>query len=285
MEENNKFWEQDLDFIKGEYHLKLADICAKNSFQFERAAIEYRKSVYAFTRGTAYYLNHCTNTVPISEEMDDDDIFYQPDGYDAYGYNFPTVLLSKSSFVYQCVLDEKLAHVLDRLEILMLENCAEAMVAYCKCRLHLGRDLDSQICFGFYKKAAEMGNGEAYYELAECYRYALGVEKDLEKALESYKMAAQLGNGDAAYALGQIYSGHKVWAYDMENEDFKYEQEWFANRVNERIGATWFLKAAKLGNVNGQREISKCYSSGKGVPKNEELADVWNEVAKMKGKV
>ena len=167
----------------------------------------------------------------------------------------------------------------------MLENCAEAMVAYCKCRLHLGCDLDSQICFGFYKKAAEMGNGEAYYELAECYRYGLGVEKDLEKALESYKMAARLGNGDAAYALGQIYSGHEVWAYDMEDEDLKYEQEWFADRVDVRIGATWFLKAAKLGNLNGQREISKCYSSGKGVPKNEELADVWNEVAKMKGKV
>ena len=71
----------------------------------------------------------------------------------------------------------------------------------------------------------------------------------------------------------------------MENEDLKDEQEWFANSVDVRIGATWFLKAAKLGNVNGQREISKCYSSGKGVPKNEELTDVWNEVAKMKGKV
>lgn len=285
MEESNKFWERDFNFIKGEYHLKIADICAENSFQYENAAVNYRKSVYAFTSGTEYYLNYYTETVPFSDDIDDDDVFYQSDGYDMESYNLSVISITKSSCEYKSVLEEKFAHILDRLEILMLKNCAEAMVAYCKCCSRLGRDLDSQICFDFYKKAAEMGNGEAYYELAECYRYALGVEKDLEKALASYKMAARLGNGDAAYALGQIYSGHEVWAYDMENEDFKYEQEWFANGVDERIGATWFLKAAKLGNLNGQSEISKCYSSGKGVPKSEELADVWNEVAKMKGKV
>ena len=99
MEESNKFWEKDFNFIKGEYHLKIADICAENSFQYENAAVNYRKSVYAFTSGTAYYLNYYTNTVPISEDIDDDDIFNQPDGYDEYSYNFPTVLLSKSSFV------------------------------------------------------------------------------------------------------------------------------------------------------------------------------------------
>ena len=75
MEESNKFWEKDFNFIKGEYYLKIADICAKDSFQYDNAAVNYRKSVYAFTSGTAYYLNYYTETVPISEDIDDDEIF------------------------------------------------------------------------------------------------------------------------------------------------------------------------------------------------------------------
>ena len=67
MEESNKFWERDFNFIKGEYHLKIADICAKDLFQYDNAAVNYRKSVYAFTSGTAYYLNYYTLIITLTQ--------------------------------------------------------------------------------------------------------------------------------------------------------------------------------------------------------------------------
>lgn len=49
----------------------------------------------------------------------------------------------------------------------------------------------------WYRKAIDAGNVEAMVNLAYCYEYGLGVERDEAQAEEWYQRAADAGNADA----------------------------------------------------------------------------------------
>ena len=59
--------------------------------------------------------------------------------------------------------------------------------------------------FEEYKQAAEQGDANAQYRLAECYAYGDGTDEDEEKAFEWYKKSAEQGNAEAQYVLSRIY--------------------------------------------------------------------------------
>lgn len=60
-----------------------------------------------------------------------------------------------------------------------------------------------------YRKAADAGNGEAMYWLAECYYFGNGVPKDRAEAFRLYRKAEGAGmadNADLLYSLGYMYA-------------------------------------------------------------------------------
>ena len=55
------------------------------------------------------------------------------------------------------------------------------------------------------KRAAELGDAEAQYNLGVCYDFAKGVEKNLQEAVKWYRKAAEQGNDSAQLNLGYSY--------------------------------------------------------------------------------
>lgn len=57
----------------------------------------------------------------------------------------------------------------------------------------------------WYKKAAEQGNSDAQFKLANIYEEGQGVQQSFEKAVEWYEKAAILGNAEAQLKMGIMY--------------------------------------------------------------------------------
>jgi len=66
----------------------------------------------------------------------------------------------------------------------------------------------------WYAKAAQQGNAEAQYELAELLARGQSVPKDFATALEMYKKAADQGDALAQAALGDIFVDPKLGRLD-----------------------------------------------------------------------
>ena len=68
-----------------------------------------------------------------------------------------------------------------------------------------------------YKKAAEMGEPGALYELGRFYSMGHHVERDEKKGVEYITQAAKLGNAQALWTLSYIYKeGNSVVEKDLE---------------------------------------------------------------------
>ena len=61
--------------------------------------------------------------------------------------------------------------------------------------------------FELYRKAANLGNAEACFELSSCYRNGIGVEEDISKGVELLKLAAQKDSVAALLTLGMWHDG------------------------------------------------------------------------------
>ena len=104
-------------------------------------------------------------------------------------------------------------------------------------------------------KEADPNDAKSIYELGVRYRDGNGVRRDSFLAPELFQRAAEMGNADAQYALGMEYMVHI--------------QEIMPREAAKATGVKWFEKAAEQGHVEAQIELAKCYSSGKGVKKDE----------------
>jgi TPR repeat protein len=67
----------------------------------------------------------------------------------------------------------------------------------------VARDLDRAM--ENYRKAAALGDPDAYYKLGQCYDSGIGVPKNDAESATWYEKAAKLGNAEAEYALGLDY--------------------------------------------------------------------------------
>ena len=254
MEENNKFWENELDFIKGEYLFKTAEIYHFAKNDYEAAAKYYKASCSAFMTDNLWL-------------------------FMIFTYNHISPEDKKLGYDYLKLCYEKFKISLERLRVLSLANCPEAMNAYADHYERLEEGLSREEKFQLYKKAAELGNAEAWYRLADHYRD----KKDLDKAVECYQKAAELGNGEAAFVLGTMYFedvNHVLLSEYVSSYRF-YRWGCLSEKPDYDVAAKWFLKAAEMGHEVGQRLLSYCYETGRGVPKNKELGDVWWKVANM----
>ena len=129
-----------------------------------------------------------------------------------------------------------------------------------------------QTAVKYFTPAAEQGDAEAQYRLADCYAKAKGVERDYEKAFGWMKKAAEQG-----YPLAQMCIGFYYEAGIGVQEDPVEGEKW----VNQSFDAVH--KLAEQGNAEAQLYLATCYGSGDGVEQDGEKALEWNRKAAENG--
>ena len=106
-----------------------------------------------------------------------------------------------------------------------------------------------------FQKAAEMGSGEANYELGFANDYGLGLPKNVGKANELYRRAGELGCGAGFDELGVNYTAGNGVTKDL----------------NQAVEL--FRKASELGCASGFFNLGSCYDSGIGVNQDYKRAN------------
>jgi tetratricopeptide (TPR) repeat protein len=116
-------------------------------------------------------------------------------------------------------------------------NDPAAIYRMVKDRQELG---DYEGAFEYTKKAAELGDMNAHFNLSLLYAEGKGVEKDMKKKVYHLEEAAIGGHPDARYNLGIIES---------------------RNGKNDRA-AKHFIIAAKLGDDAALDKVKRCFMNG-----------------------
>ncbi|MCL1942287.1 MAG: sel1 repeat family protein [Candidatus Azobacteroides sp.] len=116
--------------------------------------------------------------------------------------------------------------------------------------------------FRYFQLSAEQGFAPGENNLAWFYNNGLGVDQDLKKAEEWYKRAGKQGNLEAINNLGGLYQK------DYHDNKKAFDQ---------------FLKAAKKGLKNAQRNVALCYLSGEVVGYNSGEGIKWMTKAAEQG--
>jgi TPR repeat protein len=117
--------------------------------------------------------------------------------------------------------------------------------------------------------SANKGNQDALYDLAQFYKYGIGVDKNNDKYLENLKNAAYAGNKIAMkeYALNCTEQNPKdaflfmqECAFDGDKEAMVYLADFYyqgtGSNENREAAKEWYKEAADLGDKYAQR----CYA-------------------------
>ena len=131
---------------------------------------------------------------------------------------------------------------------------------------------DYKTAFGHFKNAAEQGDAEAQYRLADSYAKAKGVERDLKKGFEWMKKAAEQGYAKAQMCIGFYYGGGVGVRKDPAEAD-----KWIKQSFDT------VLKLAEQGDVEAQLYLASYYGSEIGVEMDEKKALEWNRKAAENG--
>ena len=131
---------------------------------------------------------------------------------------------------------------------------------------------DYKTALAHFTAAAERGDAEAQYRLADCYAKANGVERDLKKAFGWMLKSAEQGYPKAQMCIGFYYeSGLGV------RKDPAEAEKW----IKQSFDAV--LKLAEQGDSEAQFYLATCYGSGSGVEMDEKKALEWNRKAAENG--
>jgi TPR repeat protein len=159
---------------------------------------------------------------------------------------------------------------------------------------------DSEQIVG-YRKAAQLGDAAAQFNLGWCYSTGRGVTKDDAEAVKWYRKAAEQGNRDAQCNLGWMYEkGRGVpecesealkWYHKAAEQNEPYAQNNLGCRYrdgrgvpkNEAEAAKWYRKAAEQGNKYAQFNLGWMYRNGSGVPQDDGEAVKWYREAAEQG--
>ncbi|CRF51526.1 hypothetical protein HHE06_14110 [Helicobacter heilmannii] len=83
-----------------------------------------------------------------------------------------------------------------------------------------GAPENTQKAMRYYQQAANLGNAEAYYNMAMLHKRA----KDYDQALQILKKAAKMGYNAAYYGLGKMYYKGQGVAQDYKQAWHYYQQ-------------------------------------------------------------
>jgi len=124
---------------------------------------------------------------------------------------------------------------------------------------------DLQKAFEWYMKAAQAGNAECLYQVAQCYMNGRGVPKDDNKYFEFELKAAAAGNTNAMDHISRAYIEGKTVSEEILRKIFE-----------------WWLKYSET-TYNGKSQVADCYENGIGVPQDKVKAFEWRIKAAESG--
>jgi TPR repeat protein len=104
---------------------------------------------------------------------------------------------------------------------------------------------------GWFKKAADLGDGPSQYQEGLCYRWSWGVANDKQKTAELMAQSATNGGGP----LAETYIG---WCYEMH----------YGVEKNMSEAIRWYRKASDAGEPWAQNNLADCYSEGTYIERN-----------------
>ena len=116
------------------------------------------------------------------------------------------------------------------------------------------RDLDYELAFLYFRRAADAGQRDGIFYLGYMYEKGLHVPIDYQKAMSLFRRAAGQGSSLAMNNLGFMYEN----GLGVE-PDFK-------------TAVDWYFKAADLGEPAAHGNVGRMYKNGKGVPRDYEKA-------------
>lgn len=113
--------------------------------------------------------------------------------------------------------------------------------------------------FEWYKMAIDAGctDAGAQFALGSCYSRGCGVRRNEQEALRLFIEAADKGHVEAQLDAGMLLEAQ-----------FRYTE-----------AIAWFAEAAAHGDPYAQGQLAVCYKNGKGVEKDPERAQFWEEQA------
>lgn len=117
----------------------------------------------------------------------------------------------------------------------------------------------------WYRKAAEQGDIDAQYNIAQMSYKGDGIQKNYEEAAKWYRKIAESGDSYGQYTIGHMYSKGKGVEQSYEN------------------AAEWYRKAAIQGFRTAQFNLGVLYYNGQGVPVDYEEAYAWFNAAAEQG--
>src|SRR5436305_1796883 len=136
---------------------------------------------------------------------------------------------------------------------------------YLKVNMSNLTDAEDSSDINWLEQAAKNGDKVATNNLALCYYYGEGTEKNLEKAFYWYQKAAENGDEDAMNNLAICYKDGKGTEKNLEK------------------AFCWYQKAAENGGKVAMNSLAKCYEDGKVTEKNLEKAFYWFQKAVENG--
>lgn len=127
------------------------------------------------------------------------------------------------------------------------------------------READLAEALRLSQRAVELGDAEAFADLAGMHRRGEATAPDPTKAFDLYRQSGERGYAYGAMMVGWMLSRGEVGAPD---------------HVSAR---TWFERAAAGENADAMRELGQIYLHGRGLPSNKEQAFIWLERAAREG--
>ncbi|MBD1433903.1 sel1 repeat family protein [Sphingobacterium sp. DN00404] len=163
--------------------------------------------------------------------------------------------------------------------------------------------------FALYRRAADLGDARAKYDLGMYYKNGTGVSANQSTSNNWFKQALQelpnmANQGDI---IAQLYLGHIYYLGYGTSQKHTEAVKWYKKAADQgqraaqnnlgnmyRYGqggvtkdeseaVKWYLKAANQGLVNAQDNLGDMYRDGKGVAKNEAEAVKWYRKAAAQG--
>ncbi|AIR68629.1 tetratricopeptide repeat protein [Dickeya fangzhongdai] len=162
----------------------------------------------------------------------------------------------------------------------------------------LGADCQAQhqgklvaACLDAFERAADNQYAPAQLVVAQWYAAHPGAEEEATGWIEK---AADLGNRDAQYQLAQRYEQGKGvakrtdlaerWYFRAADKGQTQAQLWMARHADGKDALDWYQKAAAGGEATAQLWLAQAYRRGDhGLPQNDKQANYWLERASGKG--
>ena len=142
---------------------------------------------------------------------------------------------------------------------------------------------------------------EAFHNLASCYHFGHGVQKNLPEAARLFRVAAERGDTESQYKLGCClqrgegvhYGPVEAFMWLKRAADAGYSEAQCEAGLallqgrgadeDKPAGVVYFRRAADKGHVQSMYNLGGCFFNGDGVPRDVGQAVVWFQRARVAG--